>query len=145
MIVKFKESVKDVPVTQVTPENYIVPEKEKHVYHTIIEVKKFHAETGERLSKPRVQKFGAKSFRSILNGLKRQGYTVTVLYDPTEYNIKNKQALNSNKHSAKESEEIKRLKEELEALKQMLAEQSADKSEKRKKKEKKEETKEEAE
>ena len=144
MIVKFKESVKDVPVTQVTPENYIVPEKEKHVYHTIIEVKKFHAETGERLSKPRVQKFGAKSFRSILNGLKRQGYTVTVLYDPTEYNSKNKQTLNANK-SAKESEEIKRLKEELEALKQMLAEQSAEKSEKRKKREKKEETKEEAE
>ena len=144
MIVKFEGNLKDVPVTQVTPENYIVPEKEKHVYHTIIEVKKFNAETGERLSKPRVQKFGAKSFRSILNGLKRQGYTVTVLYDPTEYNSKNKQTLNANK-SAKESEEIKRLKEELEALKQMLAEQSAEKSEKRKKREKKEETKEEAE
>ena len=77
---------KDVAITDVTPENYIVPSNEQHLYHCVIEVRKFDSETGKRLSVPRIQKFGKKSFENgILDALKKQGYTITVLHDPHEY------------------------------------------------------------
>ena len=77
---------KDVAITDVTHENYIVPSNEQHLYHCIIEVRKFDSETGKRLSVPRIQKFGKKSFENgILDALKKQGYTITVLHDPNEY------------------------------------------------------------
>lgn len=77
---------KDVAITDVTPENYIVPSNEQHLYHCVIEVRKFDSETGKRLSIPRIQKFGKKSFENgILDALKKQGYTITVLHDPNDY------------------------------------------------------------
>lgn len=77
---------KDVAITDVTPENYIVPSNEQHLYHCVIEVRKFDSETGKRLSIPRIQKFGKKSFENgILDALKKQGYTITVLHAPNEY------------------------------------------------------------
>lgn len=77
---------KDVAITDVTPENYIVPSNEQHFYHCVIEVRKFDGETGKRLSVPCIQKFGKKSFENgILDALKEQGYTITVLHDPNEY------------------------------------------------------------
>lgn len=77
---------KDVAIIDVTPENYIVPSNEQHLYHCVIEVRKFDSETGKRLSVPRIQKFGKKSFENgILDALKKQGYTITVLHDPNEY------------------------------------------------------------
>lgn len=87
MRVKVNEGkTKDVAITDVTPENYIVPSNEQHLYHCVIEVRKFDSETGKRLSVPRIQKFGKKSFENgILDALKKQGYTVTVLHDPNEY------------------------------------------------------------
>lgn len=77
---------KDVAIVDVTPENYIVPDNEKHLYHCIIEVRKFDPETGNRLSVPRVQMFGKKTFEnSVSSNLKKQGYTVTILHDPNEW------------------------------------------------------------
>lgn len=77
---------KDVQITEVTAENYIVPETAKHVYHCIIEVRKFNPETGERLSRPRLQTFGRKAFESsVYESLRRQGYTITILHNPNEY------------------------------------------------------------
>lgn len=87
MRVKVSEGkTKDVAIIDVTPENYIVPDNEKHLYHCVIEVKKFDSETGKRLSIPRIQKFGKKGYEnSIAENLKKQGYTITVLHDPNEY------------------------------------------------------------
>lgn len=77
---------KDVAITDVTPENYIVPDNEQHLYHCVIEVRKFDSETGKRLSTPRIQKFGKKGFENgVADALKKQGYTVTILHDPNEY------------------------------------------------------------
>ena len=77
---------KDVAVVDVTPENYIVPDNEKHLYHCIIEVRKFDPETGNRLSVPRVQMFGKKTFENgVSSNLKKQGYTVTILHDPNDW------------------------------------------------------------
>lgn len=87
MRVKVSEGkTKDVAITDVTPENYIVPSNEQHLYHCIIEVRKFDSETGKRLSVPRIQKFGKKSFENgIMDALKKQGYTITISHDPNEY------------------------------------------------------------
>lgn len=74
--------VKDVRIEQVTADNYICPENEKHLYHVIVEVRKFNAETGERISKPRVQKFGKKAFESkVRKNLVKQGFTITMLHE----------------------------------------------------------------
>lgn len=87
MRVKVSEGkTKDVAIIDVTPENYIVPDNEKHLYHCVIEIKKFDSETGKRLSIPSIQKFGKKGYEnSIADNLKKQGYTITVLHDPNEY------------------------------------------------------------
>ena len=87
MLVKVSEGkTKDVAIIDVTPENYIVPDNEKHLYHCVIEIKKFDSETGKRLSIPRIQKFGKKGYENIIaDNLKKQGYTITVLHDPNEY------------------------------------------------------------
>jgi hypothetical protein len=85
MRVKFGKGTKDVPVRDVTAENYIVPKGEEGSYHVKQEVKTFNARTGERLSKPRMQKYGAKEFKQIERILRQQGYEIEVLYDPTEW------------------------------------------------------------
>lgn len=78
--------IKDVDLLDATPQNFIVPKGEEHLYHCRIEIKKFDPETGERKSKPRIQVFGKKSFETfVLHNLRKQGYTVDVLHDPNEW------------------------------------------------------------
>ena len=86
MRVKFGDmGTKDVPITEVTPENYIVPAGEEMQYHVIQEIKRFDASSGKRLSRPRVQKYGYKEFNTLIRNIKSLGYDITVLHDPTEY------------------------------------------------------------
>ncbi len=118
---------KDVAITDVTPENYIVPSNEQHLYHCIIEVRKFDSETGKRLSVPRIQKFGKKSFENgILDALKKQGYTITVLHDPNEYVKAQAEEKAAADAQAKAEAEAKAKAEEKAALKaEILAELKA--------------------
>ena len=77
---------RDTPIVNLTPDNYVVPKGEERYYHAVIEVVQFDQKTGKRLSKPRVQKFGKKSFEaSIQASLRKQGYTVTILHDPNTW------------------------------------------------------------
>lgn len=124
MRVKVSEGkTKDVAIIDVTPENYIVPDNEKHLYHCVIEIKKFDSETGKRLSIPRIQKFGKKGYEnSIADNLRKQGYTITVLHDPNEYMKAKAEA----DEKAKAEAEAKAKAEEKEALKaEILAELKA--------------------
>lgn len=74
---------RDTPIEKLTPENYIVPKGEEMDYHAVIEVRQFDPKTGNRISKPRVQKFGKKIFEAhVGDSLRKQGYTVTILHDP---------------------------------------------------------------
>lgn len=86
MKVKFNGGIKDVPITDVTADNYIVPDKEQGDYHIVLEVKQFDPKTGKRLSKPRVQKFDPKTWNTVGRVLRQQGYDITILHDPTEWN-----------------------------------------------------------
>ena len=74
---------RDFPIDRITPDNYLVPKGEERSYHAVIEVVQFDQKTGKRISKPRIQKFGKKMFEThVLNSLRKQGYTVTILHDP---------------------------------------------------------------
>ena len=77
---------RDTPIEKLTADNYIVPKGEERDYHAVIEVVQFDQKTGKRLSRPRVQKFSKKIFEAhVLNNLRKQGYTVTILHDPNEW------------------------------------------------------------
>ena len=101
MYVKFNDGQKDVPVTEVTKENYIVPKGEEKIYHCIIEAKSFDSKTGRRISVPRIQKFGRKVFETIVaRTLKMQGYDVVVLHSPAEEDAKEAEELEKQKAEA---------------------------------------------
>ena len=74
---------RDTPIEKLTKDNYIVPQGEENSYHCVIEVVQYNPKTGEKISKPRVQKFGRKMFEQIIqNALRKQGYAITILHDP---------------------------------------------------------------
>ena len=73
------------PLDNVTAENYNGPQGEEGIYHVVLEVKEFDRKTGERTSVPRVQKFGVNAFETSFPNLKRLGYDVRVVYDPTSW------------------------------------------------------------
>lgn len=114
--------IKDVNILDVTPENFIVPKGEEDCYHCRIEVKKFNEDTGERLSKPRIQVFGKKFFESFgLHNLRKQGYFVDVLHDPNKWEQENKERIEEEKRQRAESE-AKAKAEAAEAEKQAMKE-----------------------
>lgn len=95
MLIKTEEGkTKDVGLTDVTAENFICPKGEEKYYHCRIEVRNFNTETGERLSKPRIQVFGKKFFETFgLHNLRKQGYTVDILHNPNEWEKENRALL----------------------------------------------------
>lgn len=96
--------IKDVNILDVTPENFIVPKGEENCYHCRIEVKKFNKDTGERISKPRMQVFGKKFFESFgLHNLRKQGFTVDVMHDPNKWLQENEAKLEAEKQKKAEA------------------------------------------
>lgn len=77
---------RDMPVLEITADNYIVPQGEEMTVHAKIEVRQFDQKTGERISTPRIQKFGMKEWQSVMqSSLRKQGYTVEILHDPFKF------------------------------------------------------------
>lgn len=77
---------RDLPIESLTPDNYLVPAGEEKSYHCVIEVVQFNQKTGEKISRPRVQKFGKKIFESVVeSSLRKQGYKVIILHDPNDW------------------------------------------------------------
>jgi hypothetical protein len=85
MKVRFNGGVKDVPLSEVTPANYIVPQREERFWHVIQEKVEYDRNTGKKLSRPVLQKYDTKSYPQTMKYLKDAGYTITVLHDPTEW------------------------------------------------------------
>ena len=77
---------RDTPIEKLTPDIYIVPKGEEKDYHAIIEVIQYDPKSGKKLSRPRVQKFGHKTFeQTVMASLKKQGYEITILHDPNAW------------------------------------------------------------
>lgn len=120
MRVKFGNTTKDVPILEVTAANYIVPQGEEGTYHCRIEQQQFNAQTGERQSRPRIQKFEPKMWPTIQKNLRQQGWTIDILYDPTSYlKEQEEKAAKTVAERAKEAAEAeaKRRQAEKEAMK----------------------------
>lgn len=95
---------KDVGLLDVTPENFIVPKGEESFYHCRIEVVKFNQETGERISRPRMQVFGKKFFETFgLHNLRKMGYKVDIMHDPNVREAANKEKIEASKRAKAEA------------------------------------------
>lgn len=96
---------RDLPIEQINSENYVVPRGEEMVYHVKIEVKQFNSKTGERVSRPRIQKFGMKTWESsVRDSLRKQGYTMEILHDPNTWIAENRARTENLKAQAQVSE-----------------------------------------
>lgn len=121
---------RDTPIEKLTPELYIVPKGEERAYHCVIEVTQFDQKTGKKLSHPRVQKFGKKIFDSVVfPSLRKQGYNITILHDPTEW-LKQQRAKAEESRKAAEEAKAKAEQERFDAavaaaVAKALAEQKA--------------------
>ena len=135
---------KDLPILEITPENYKVPAGEENTYHVKMEVKGFYQHTGERLSHPFIQKFSRVDFENgMMSQLRKQGYDMVILHDPKEW-LKNHaeavaktRAQEAAEAKAKAEAEKEALKEQIrqELLAEMKAEAEAKKTRKTSKKE----------
>jgi hypothetical protein len=103
------------------------------------ELKNFDRRTGKRLSRPVVQKYGAKVFRTQQrNWLQSMGYEFTILHDPTAYLEQKAKEAEFSAKQRKEAEEQRKaaereaLKEEL--RKELLAELKAESKQKKEQK-----------
>lgn len=95
-----------IKIDELTRENYVVPKGEEGVYHAVIEVKQFDPKTGERISRPRIQKFGKKSFeRLVRDNLMKQGYEIRVLHDPNDFLKKQAEAAKQSAAERKAAEQ----------------------------------------
>ena len=92
MKVKFEGGIKDVPLSQVTATNYIVPKGEEKSWHVIQEKKEFDRNTGKQLSRPMLQKYDTKCYPQTRKYLTDAGYTITVLHDPIKWSQQHQQA-----------------------------------------------------
>lgn len=126
----------DLPVLEITPENYKVPAGEERFYHVKMEVKSFDQHTGERLSHPFVQKFAAIDFENgMMSTLRQQGYDMVILHNPKDWakahaeELAKTRAQKAEEAKAKAEAEKKALKEEL--RKELLAEMAEEKKEKK--------------
>ena len=130
MRVKFGNTTKDVPLLEVTSENYIVPKGEEDTFHCRIEQTQFNPRNGKRISKPRIQKFDAKMYPSVARNLRQQGWDIEVLYDPTDFlqeQEAKRQEMQEMTYKQRQEAEAKRKAAEREALKkEILAELKAD-------------------
>lgn len=136
MKVKFNGGIKDVPLSEVTPANYIVPAREERFWHVIQEKKEFDRNTGKRLSRPVLQKYDMKCYAQTRKYLTDAGYTITVLHDPTEWVRKQGEA-KANAQRIKSEQQAKAAAEakakEREALKaELRKEMQAEKNKMRK-------------
>jgi hypothetical protein len=123
MRVKFGNTTRDVSILEVTAENYIVPKGEEGTYHCRIEQTQFNPRNGKRVSRPRIQKFDAKMYPSILRNLKLQGWDVEVLHDPTEFlkeQEEKRQAMQELTYKERKEAEERRKAEERKALKEEI-------------------------
>ena len=138
MKVKFEGGIKDVPLSQVTAANYIVPKGEERSWHVIQEKKEFDRNTGKQLSRPMLQKYDTKCYPQTRKYLMDAGYTITVLHDPVKWSQQHQQAkpqqAGTARISAAEREAMKAaMKRELmaEIKAELAAEQKAKKSKKK--------------
>jgi hypothetical protein len=92
MKVRFNGGIKDVPLSEVTAANYLVPQNEVGFWHVLQEKVEYNRQTGKRMSRPVLQKYDTKAYPTTSKYLKDAGYTITVLHDPEAWAKANAEA-----------------------------------------------------
>ena len=133
MKVKFNGGIKDVAISEVTAENYIVPQREEKFYHVKQEKVEFDRNTGKRLSRAVIQKYDKKAYVTTVKYLQDAGYTIVVLHDPVAWEKANavqtaaaekqkadaeREAMKAELRKEMKAELLKELKDELKANKE---------------------------
>lgn len=135
MKVKFNGGIKDVPLSEVTAANYLVPQNEVGFWHVLQEKVEYNQQTGKRMSRPVLQKYDTKSYPQTLKYLRDAGYTITVLHDPEQWakaNAAAKAQQEAQRAQAAAASKAAQAKAEREAMKaelrkELLAELKAEK------------------
>lgn len=110
----------DLPILEITPENYKVPAGEENTYHVKMEVKSFDQHTGERLSHPFIQKFSRIDFENgMMSQLRQQGYDMVILHNPKEW-MKNHAEAVAKAKAQKVTDAKAKAEAEKEALKEQI-------------------------
>lgn len=123
MKVRFNGGIKDVPLTEVTAANYIVPKGEEMVYHVLQEKVEYDRNNGKRKSRPVVQKYDTKVYPTTSKYLRDAGYTLTVLHDPTLWQQQQAAAaakVEQQRRQAQQQQAARQAQAEREALKAEL-------------------------
>lgn len=125
MKVKSLGGIKDVPLSEVTAANYIVPQGEERHWHVIQEKVEYDRQTGKKVSRPVLQKYDTKTYPTTEKYLRDAGYTITVLHDPTAKKAQGKVENNIDiEAKRKEAQRLAQIKEELrEELRKELKEE----------------------
>lgn len=114
---------RDLPVQEITPENYRVPSGEENYYHVKMEIGSFDQHTGARLSHPFIQKFSRVDFEGgMMSVLRQQGYDMEILHDPKEWQAAHAAEIEKTREK-KAAEAQAKAKAEAEALKKALREE----------------------
>lgn len=108
---------------KLTAATYAVPEGEEHLYHVLQETKKYDADTGQKRTKPRVQKYGKKIFESnVYSSNKKRKMSIVILHDPNKWSRENAEKVKQAEAQREERAETRKAKER-EAMKaEILAE-----------------------
>lgn len=128
MKVKSLGGIKDVPLSEVTAANYIVPHGEERHWHVIQEKVEYDRQTGKKLSRPVLQKYDTKVYPTTEKYLRDAGYTITVLHDPIAYSTK-VAAAKATEQSKIAAAKAAKAKAEAEALKAAAEKKAAEERE----------------
>lgn len=123
MKVRFNDGIKDVPLSEVTAANYMVPHNEVMFWHVLQEKVEYDRQTGKRLSRPVLQKYDTKSYPQTLKYLRDAGYTITVLHNPVEWaktNAAAKEQQEAQRAQAAAANKAAQAKAEREAMKEEM-------------------------
>lgn len=113
----------ELPVEQITSDNYKVPTGEEKLYHIKQEIKQYNPKTGAKISVPSIQKFGPKVFKAIVEcNLRRLGYEIEILHDPVEWMKANAERLAAIKEEQAKAEQARKDAEKAAMKAEILAE-----------------------
>lgn len=105
---------------KLTAATYAVPAGEEHLYHVLQETKKYDENTGQKRTKPRVQKYGKKIFESnVHSSHKKRKMSLVILHDPNEWlrenaeKVKQAQAQREERAETRKAQEREKMKAEI--------------------------------
>ena len=107
---------RNVPILELTPENYPVTDREANHYHVLIEQKSFDQRSGARVSVPRIQKCGIKEWSNVKQNFRLLGYDIIILHDP----LANKEENETRAKAAKTSKKAKYVAQTVDAEKDAM-------------------------